>query len=216
MREAAWQYSPAGNSAAAVRFAEVRWLMSSHICLPDGSLALVRYLAYGHTKLVKMTLFGGGEIPKKRPDARCGGCFSAPRDDRKPVDPNTQGASGWEVGRSAASQGEGLFAAGGSTERDLPSESDGEYSDLDTGDADRCANGRIAVCFFLKAVGSDGISSGLRTKNVFLRRAQFHRADHEGFCLRFSRQLVAERFAISGLMLHAESCGAARSLVVDR
>lgn len=38
-----------------------------------------------------------------------------------------------------------------------------------------------------------GLTQGLGLKNVFLRRAQFERADDDGFCLAVARQLVANK-----------------------
>lgn len=38
-----------------------------------------------------------------------------------------------------------------------------------------------------------GLTQGLALKNVFLRQAQFRRADDEAFCLRVAREIVASK-----------------------
>ena len=49
----------------------------------------------------------------------------------------------------------------------------------------------VPVCYFSQGGWFYGVASGLTTKNVFLRRAQFRLADDEGFCLRLSRRLIS-------------------------
>ena len=48
---------------------------------------------------------------------------------------------------------------------------------------------------------SYGITTGLNTKNVFLRRAQFRLAEQEWFCLRLARRLVAGKIRNQRTML---------------
>jgi CRISPR-associated protein Cas1 len=49
----------------------------------------------------------------------------------------------------------------------------------------------VPVCYFSQGGWFYGITAGLSTKNVFLRKAQFKLADEPWFCLRLARQLVA-------------------------
>lgn len=47
------------------------------------------------------------------------------------------------------------------------------------------------VCYFSQGGWFYGITSGMNTKNVFLRRSQYGLADEPWFCLWLSRKLVA-------------------------
>jgi CRISPR-associated protein Cas1 len=59
----------------------------------------------------------------------------------------------------------------------------------------------VPVCYFSQGGWFYGITSGLGTKNVFLRKAQFRLADEEWFCLRFARQLIAGKIRNQRVML---------------
>jgi CRISP-associated protein Cas1 len=49
----------------------------------------------------------------------------------------------------------------------------------------------IPVCYFSQGGWFYGMTSGMNTKNVFLRRSQYRLADERWFCLWLSRKLVA-------------------------
>ena len=49
------------------------------------------------------------------------------------------------------------------------------------------------ICYFSQGGWFYGITTGLNTKNVFLRRTQFRLAEQGWFCLRLSRRLVADK-----------------------
>lgn len=53
-----------------------------------------------------------------------------------------------------------------------------------------CQEG-IPICYFSQGGWFYGITTGMNTKNVFLRKAQYRLADEEWFALSFARQLVA-------------------------
>jgi CRISPR-associated protein Cas1 len=59
----------------------------------------------------------------------------------------------------------------------------------------------VPVCYFSQGGWFYGITTGLNTKNVFLRRAQFGLAEQEWFCLRLSRKLVAGKIRNQRTML---------------
>ncbi len=52
-------------------------------------------------------------------------------------------------------------------------------------------NAEKPICYFSQGGWFYGVTSGLGTKNVFLRRAQFRLAEENWFCLRLARKLVA-------------------------
>ena len=70
----------------------------------------------------------------------------------------------------------------------------------------------IPICYFSQGGWFYGITSGLCTKNVFLRKAQFRLADEEWFCRRLARQLTAGKIRNQRTMLlrnHVEPDGLA-------
>lgn len=63
-----------------------------------------------------------------------------------------------------------------------------------------CDSG-VPVCYFSMGSWFYGITTGLNTKNVFLRRAQFSAAGQEWICLPLSRRLVAGKIRNQRTML---------------
>lgn len=59
----------------------------------------------------------------------------------------------------------------------------------------------IPVCYFSMGGWFYGITTGLNTKNVFLRRTQFRAAEQEWICLPFSRRLIAGKIRNQRTML---------------
>jgi CRISPR-associated protein Cas1 len=59
----------------------------------------------------------------------------------------------------------------------------------------------IPVCYFSQSGWFYGITQGLSTKNVFLRKSQFKLADEDWFCLRLARKLVAGKIRNHRTML---------------
>lgn len=61
--------------------------------------------------------------------------------------------------------------------------------------------GSVPVCYFSQGGWFYGITGGMNTKNVFLRKRQFRLADEEWFCLRLARKLVAGKIRNQRTML---------------
>ena len=59
----------------------------------------------------------------------------------------------------------------------------------------------VPVCYFSQGGWFYGITSGLTTKNVFLRQSQFRLATEEWFALRLARKLVAGKIRNQRMML---------------
>jgi len=59
----------------------------------------------------------------------------------------------------------------------------------------------VPVCYFSQGGWFYGMTNGLSTKNVFLRKAQFRLADEDWFCLKLARQLVAGKIKNHRVML---------------
>ncbi len=62
-------------------------------------------------------------------------------------------------------------------------------------------NAEKPICYFSQGGWFYGVTSGLGTKNVFLRRAQFRLAEENWFCLRLARKLVAGKIRNQRTML---------------
>ncbi len=165
------------------------------ICLPDESAALARDLI---DPLPQLTLFGE-EATRKGPKADVRRLMT-PRDELKPAYLNTQGL---KVGKS----GEVLQVK----EREVIRQEIriNEICQLNlmgniqiTTQAIQTLCGfEVPVCYFSQGGWFYGMTSGLGTKNVFLRKAQFRLSDEEWFCLRFARQLIAGKIRNQRVML---------------
>jgi CRISPR-associated protein Cas1 len=59
----------------------------------------------------------------------------------------------------------------------------------------------VPICYFSMGGWFYGVTTGMNTKNIFLRRAQFRLAEEEWFALRFARRLVAGKIRNQRVML---------------
>ena len=59
----------------------------------------------------------------------------------------------------------------------------------------------VPICYFSRGGWFYGITTGLNTKNVFLRRSQFRLAEQEWFCMRLARRLTAGKIRNQRTML---------------
>ena len=59
----------------------------------------------------------------------------------------------------------------------------------------------VPICYFSRGGWFYGITTGLNTKNVFLRRAQFRLAEQEWFCVRLARRLTSGKIRNQRTML---------------
>lgn len=169
------------------------------ICLPDETNSL---LGRRPEPVVQLSLFGAEEREltlAKKPVADVRRLL-APRDDLRPLYLNTQGL---RVGKS----GEVLQMR----ERDgLKQEVRiGEICQLNllgniqlsTQAIQSLCEAEVPICYFSQGGWFYGITTGMNTKNVFLRRAQFRLADEEWFALSLSRRLVAGKIRNQRTML---------------
>lgn len=166
------------------------------ICLPDETVALT---GSDETAPEQLALFTNGAAPKK-PVKREIRRLLAPRDDLRPVYLNTQGL---RIGKS----GEVLQVKEKDALRQELRLS--EISQLNlmgnvqvtTQAIQSLCEWEIPISYFSQGGWFYGITTGLGTKNVFLRQAQFRLAEEEWFCLRLSRQLVEGKIRNQRVML---------------
>lgn len=155
------------------------------ICLPDETRAL-KY-APAEDDMGQLLLFE--EAPRKPPASEPRRLVT-PRDDLRPLYLNTQGL---RVGRSG-----GVLEV---REKDRLRQEVriGEICQLNlmgniqvsTQAIQALCEAGVPICYFSQGGWFYGITTGLNTKNVFLRRAQFRLAEQEWFCLRVARRLIA-------------------------
>jgi len=165
------------------------------ICLPDETFALSHY----EDTDGQLTLFGPDLSPRK-PPSREPRRLMVPREDRKPVYLNTQGL---RVGKS----GDVLQVK----EKDALRQEVrlNEVCQLNlmgniqitTQAVQALCAAEVPVCYFSQGGWFYGITSGLTTKNVFLRQSQFRLAAEEWFALRLAKKLVEGKIKNQRVML---------------
>ncbi len=163
------------------------------ICLPDETNRLA-----APPEALQLTLFETAEAPRKEPATVRP--LVTPRDDLRPLYLNTQGL---RVGRS----GEVLQIREKDTLRQEVRI--GEICQLNlmgniqisTQAVQALCEGGVPICYFSMGGWFYGITTGLNTKNVFLRRAQYRLAEEEWFALSLARRLIAGKIRNQRTML---------------
>jgi CRISPR-associated protein Cas1 len=160
------------------------------ICLPEESHLLRRELSRDG----QLSLFPDLDIPRKpvgqtRNSAETRRLLAA-RDEQRAVYLNTQG---FRVGRS----GEVLqVKEKESLRQELRLHEISQINvmgniQLTTQSIQALLEAEVPICYFSQGGWFYGMTTGLVTKNIFLRKAQFAMAEEEHFCLQLARQLVA-------------------------
>ena len=166
------------------------------ICLPDETNAL----GYGDEEDdAQLSLFSARAFPRKPPRRELRRLI-VPREDRKPVYLNTQGL---RVGKS----GDVLQVKEKDTIRQEVRLNEicqvnlmGNIQ-ISTQAIQALCSAEVPVCYFSQGGWFYGITSGLTTKNVFLRQSQFRLATEEWFALRLARKLVAGKIRNQRVMM---------------
>jgi CRISPR-associated protein Cas1 len=167
------------------------------ICLPEETNSLLQNISESLGEQIE--LFDTGRLPKKTPkgDVRR---LLTPRSELRPAYLNTPGL---RVGKSGA-----VLQV---KEKDALRQEIrmNEISQLNimgniqvsTQAVQALTEAEIPVCYFSQGGWFYGITTGLSTKNVFLRKAQFKLADQDWFCLRLAKKLVAGKIRNQRTML---------------
>ncbi len=173
------------------------------ICLPDETNRLIRIDLGG---AVQLGLFDNSlDAPRRKPPASEGiqsqiRQLMTPRDDLKPLYVNTQG---FRVGKS----GEVLQVK--DKDKSVQEVRIGEVCQVNllgniqisTQAVQSLCDAGVPVTYFSMGGYFYGITTGLNTKNVALRRSQFRLADSEWFPLSLARALVAGKIRNQRTML---------------
>jgi CRISP-associated protein Cas1 len=156
------------------------------ICLPDETRELIAAAETSN----QLELFG--EDIRRLPPGREVRALLTPRYEQRPAYLNTQGL---KVGKS----GEVLQVK--DKDKLVQELRIGEICQLNlmgnvqvtTQAIQHLCQAEVPVCYFSQGGWFYGITSGMGTKNVFLRRQQFRLADEPWFALRLARQLTAAK-----------------------
>jgi len=177
------------------------------ICLPDETNSLTTREETDGTD--QLSLFGGDTDVPKKPFAREVRQLITPRDDLRPLYLNSQG---FRVGKS----GEVLQVK---DKEQLKQEVRiGEICQVNlmgnvqvsTQAVQTLCEAEVPICYFSQAGWFYGITTGINSKNVFLRRTQFRLADQDWFARSLARRLVAGKIRNQRTMLqrnHVEPRG---------
>jgi CRISPR-associated protein Cas1 len=185
------------------------------ICLPEESNLLLRIAAArDESAAEQLALFDAGFLPPKKPVQSEIRRLVTPRDDLRPAYLNTQGL---RVGKSGdvlqVKEKEAL-------RQEIRLKEISQLNvmgniQISTQAVQALTEAEVPVCYFSQGGWFYGITAGLSTKNVFLRKAQFRLADEPWFCLRLARQLVAGKIRNHRTLLmrnHVEP----KTLVLDQ
>ncbi len=176
------------------------------ICLPDETNRLAEVMDGG---AVQLALFEDDGGAARKPVAREVRRLVTPRDDLRPLYLNSQG---YRVGKS----GEVLQVR---DKEQLKQEVRiGEICQVNlmgnvqvsTQAVQTLCGAGIPICYFSQGGWFYGITTGLNTKNIFMRRTQFRLADQEWFARAVARRLVAGKIRNQRTMLqrnHVEPRG---------
>ena len=168
------------------------------ICMPDETLRLHEEPAGDSAE--QIGLFEADALPPKKPPARSTRLLVAPRVDRRPLYLNTQGL---RIGKSG-----GVLRI---KERDKVVQ-DVRINEvcqvnlmgnvqISTQAVQELCQAEKPICYFSYGGWFYGVTRGLSTKNVMLRRAQFRLAEEVWYCLRVARKLVAGKVRNQRTML---------------
>jgi len=179
------------------------------ICLPDETAALqARALRWAETPSTQLDLFS---IPASPPAPPVRQLVPA-RDDLRPLYVNSQG---YRVGKS----GEVLQVKGPSEGKKKTDEVKqeirlGEVSQvnlfgnvqLSTQVIQTCCEAEVPICYFSQGGYFYGITTGLNSRNVFLRHRQFAASANPALALGLARRLVAGKIRNQRTLLQRNHC----------
>lgn len=171
------------------------------ICLPDETNALGAAAGGEYEEDDgQLRLFAAADVSPRKGPKREVRRLIVPREDRKPVYLSTQGL---RVGKS----GEVLqMKEKDALRQEVRLNEVCQISlmgnvQVSTQAIQALCSAEIPVCYFSQGGWFYGITSGLTTKNVFLRQSQFRLATEEWFALRLAKKLVAGKIRNQRVML---------------
>lgn len=170
------------------------------ICLPDETNWLRHFPAHESPQGVQLSLFGSnGHANDSAVDEEPRQLIT-PRDDLRPLYLNTQGA---RVGKS----GNVLQIRGRDDKKqDVRLHEICQLNlmgniQISTQAIQGLCEAGLPICYFSQGGWFYGITTGLNSKNIFLRRTQFRLAEEEWFALSLARQLVSGKIRNQRTML---------------
>jgi CRISPR-associated protein Cas1 len=166
------------------------------ICLPDETNALEAGVEEDNGQL---SLFAGGALPRKPPQRELRRLI-VPREERKPLYLNTQGLRLGKSGDVLQVKEKDALRQEIRVNEICQVNLMGNIQ-VSTQAIQALCSAEVPVCYFSQGGWFYGITSGLTTKNVFLRQSQFRLATEEWFAIRLARKLVAGKIRNQRVML---------------
>lgn len=168
------------------------------ICMPDETWRLQANPDGDHSE--QLGLFETGAQPPKKPVARSTRLLVAPRVDRRPLYLNTQGLSVGKSGRVLRIKERKKVVQEVRIQEICQVNLMGNIQ-ISTQAVQELCQADKPICYFSQGGWFYGVTTGLNTKNVMLRQAQFRLAEEAWFCRRIARQLVAGKIRNQRTML---------------
>ncbi len=168
------------------------------ICMPDET-SLLQSETRGE-EAEQLALFRNDALPPKKPPARSTRLLVAPRIDRRPLYLNTQGL---RVGKSG---GVLRIKERSKVVQDVRINEVCQVNlmgniQISTQAVQQLCQSDKPICYFSQGGWFYGVTTGLNTKNVMLRRTQFRLAEAPWFRRRVARKLVAGKIRNQRTML---------------
>ena len=167
------------------------------ICLPDETSVLALEPA---EEAVQLSLFEPAAPPPRKPPAAVRRLVAA-RDDLRPLYLNSQGLRVGKSGNVLRIQDRDGAKAQDVRLREICQLSLMGNIQLTTQAVQALCGASIPVCYFSQGGWFYGVTTGMNSKNVFLRRTQYRLAEESWFCLGLSRRLVAGKVRNQRTML---------------
>ena len=168
------------------------------ICMPDETWLLQQDLAKVPQQLVLFDQ-AAGALPHKGRN-RAARLLMAPRVDRRPLYLNTQGLRVGKTGNVLLAKEKDKVVQEIRISEVCQVNLMGNVQ-LSTQAVQTLCNMGTPVCYFSFGGWFYGVTTGLNTKNVFLRKLQFRQSDEKWYCLRLAHRIVAGKILNQRVML---------------
>ncbi len=179
------------------------------ICMPDETWQLQSPAPAREAQ--QLGLFEDGRKIPKKPPAKATRLLVAPRADLKPLYLNTQGLRVGKTGGVLRIKERDKVVQDARIHEICQVNLMGNIQ-ISTQAVQELCNDDTPICYFSQGGWFYGVTTGLNTKNVLLRKAQFKLTEEEWFCRRIARRLVAGKIRNQRTMLrrnHIEPPGKA-------
>ncbi len=170
------------------------------VCMPDETWRLQAPSGTGEAQQLSLFEDGRGQKIPKKPPARATRLLVAPRADLKPLYLNTQGLRVGKTGGVLRIKERDKVVQDARIHEICQVNLMGNIQ-ISTQAVQELCRDETPICYFSQGGWFYGVTTGLNTKNVLLRKAQFQLAEEEWFCRRIARRLVTGKIRNQRTML---------------